>query len=298
MFPPHLKYVFLEGGNNKHVIINNCLSPSKEEKLIEVLKVNSGAIGWSISDLKAISPFYCMHIIFMEDDFKPVAQPQRILNRVMKEEVRNEVMKLLDVGNIYPISDSAWVSLVQVVLKKDGMTVVRNDKNEFIPTRTVTGWRMCIDYRKLTKITRNEHFSLPFMDQMLERLAGQAFYFILDGYSGYNQIVMDPKDQEKTTFTCPFGVYAYKKMSFGLCNAPTMFQRCMLAIFSDLMNKCIEVIMDDFSVFGSSFDLCLANLEVLLKRCIEINFILIWEKCHFMVTEGIVLGHKISSKGI
>jgi len=157
---------------------------------------------------------------------------------------------------------------------------------------------MCIDYRKLNKATRNDHFPLPFMDQMLERLAGQAFYCFLDGYSGYNQIVVDPKDQEKTTFICPFGIYAYKKMSFGLCNASTTFQLCMLAIFSDLVEKCIEVFMDDFSVFGSSFDLCLANLEVVLKRCVETNLILNWEKCQFMVTEGIILGHKISSKGI
>jgi len=86
---------------------------------------------------------------------------------------------------------------------------------------------------------------------MLERLASQAFYCFLDGYSGYNQIVVDPKDQEKTAFTCPFGIYAYRKMPFGLCNAPATFQRCMLAIFSDLVEKFIEVFMDDFSVFRS-----------------------------------------------
>ena len=109
---------------------------------------------------------------------------------------------------------------------------------------------------------------------------------------------MDPKDQEETTFTCPFIIYDYRKTPFGLCNAPTTFQRCMLAIFSDLVEKCIKVFMDDFSVFGSSFDLCLANLEVVLKRCVETNLILNWEKCHFIVIEGIVLGHKISFKGI
>ncbi|XP_052736574.1 uncharacterized protein LOC128197812 [Vigna angularis] len=236
--------------------------------------------------------------IEVQDDFKPATQPQRRLNPVMKEEVRKEVLKLLEAGIIYPISDSTWVSPVQVVPKKGGMTVICNEKNELIPTRTVTGWRMCIDYRKLNKATRKDHFPLPFMDQMLERLAGQAFYCFLDGYSSYNQIAVDPKDQEKTAFTCPFGIFAYRKMPFGLCNAPATFQRCMQAIFSDLVEKCIEVFMDDFSVFGSSFDLCLANLETVLKRCIQTNLILNWEKCHFMVTEGIVLGHKISSKGI
>jgi len=134
------------------------------------------------------------------------------------------------------------------------MTVIRNEKNDLIPTRTITGWRMCIDYRKLNVATRKDHFPLPFMDQMLERLVVQSFYCFLDGYSGYNQIVVNPNDQEKTTFTCPFGVFAYKRMPFGLCNAPTTFQRCMMAIFVDMVEKCIEVFMDDFSVFGSSFD--------------------------------------------
>jgi len=157
---------------------------------------------------------------------------------------------------------------------------------------------MCIDYRKLNQSTRKDNFPLPFMDQMLERLAGKVYYCFLDGYLGYNQIIVDPQDQEKTTFTCPFGIFAYRKMPFGLCNAPATFQRCMLAIFADLVENCIEVFMDDFSVFGSTFDLCLQNLDVVLRRCVETNLVLNWEKCHFMVTEGIVLGHKISERGI
>ena len=104
----------------------------------------------------------------------------------MNEKVRKEMLKLLEAGLIYPISDSSWVSPVQVVPKKGGMTVVKNDQNELIPTRTVTGWRMCIDYRKLNEATRKDHYPLPFMDQMLERLAGKSFYYFLDGYSGYN----------------------------------------------------------------------------------------------------------------
>jgi len=148
----------------------------------------------------------------------------------MKEEVRNEVLKLLEAGLIYPISDSSWVSPIQVVPKKGGMTVVKNDRNELIPTRTITGWRMCIDYRKLNEATRKYHYLLLFMDQMLERLAGKSFYYFLDGYSGYNQIAVDPQDQEKTAFTCPFSVSAYHHMPFGLCNAPATFKRCMMDI--------------------------------------------------------------------
>jgi len=239
-----------------------------------------------------------MHRIHMEADFKPVAQPQKRLNPRMKEVVKKEVQKLLEAGMIYPISDNAWVSPVQMVPKKSGVTVIHNEKNELIPTRTVTGWRMCIDYRKLNQATRKDHFPLPFMDQMLKRLVGKAYYCFLDGYSGYNQITIDPQDQEKTAFTCPFGIFAYRKMSFGLCNAPATFQRCMLAIFAYLIENCIEVFMDDFSIFGSTFDACLENLDLVLRRCVETNLVLNWEKCHFMVTEGIVLGHKNSERAI
>ncbi|GJS71334.1 reverse transcriptase domain-containing protein [Tanacetum coccineum] len=127
------------------------------------------------------------------------------------------------------------------------MTVVTNDDNELVPTRLVTGWRVCIDYRKLNEATRKDHFPLPFMDQMLERLAGNEYYCFLDGFSGYFQIPIDPNDQEKTTFTCPYGTFAYRRMPFGLCNAPGTFQRCMMAIFHDMIEKTMEVFMDDFS---------------------------------------------------
>ena len=216
----------------------------------------------------------------------------------MKEVVRNAVTKLLDNGIIYSISNSKWVSPTQVVPKKSGITIVKNENNELIPTRTVTGWHMCIDYRKLNSVTRKDHFPLPFMDQILERVAGHEFYCFLDGYSGYNQIAIALEDQEKTTFTCPFGTFAYRRMPFGLCNAPATFQRCMLSIFSDMVERILEVFMDDFSVFGDSFDDCLTNLEKVLIRCKEKNLVLNWEKCHFMVTKGIVLGHIVSSKGI
>ncbi|KAK8574820.1 hypothetical protein V6N12_062498 [Hibiscus sabdariffa] len=216
----------------------------------------------------------------------------------MKKVVMKEIIKWLDAGVIYPISDSSWVSPVQCVPKKGGMTVVTNDENELLPTRMVTGWRICMDYRKLNKATKKDHFPLPFIGQMLDRLAGKEFYCFLDGYSGYNQISIASEDQEKTTFTCPYGTYAFRRMPFGLCNAPATFQRCMLAIFSDMVEEFLEVLMDDFSVLGETFDSFLGNLAKVLKRCEEADLVLNWEKCHFMVNEGTVLGHKISSKGI
>jgi len=142
VLPSHLKYVFLENDGTKPVIISSSLSINEDTKLVEILKSNKEAIGWQLSDLKGISPSYSMHKIMMEEDFKPVAQSQRRLNPTMKEVVRKEMVKLLEAGMIYPISDSAWVSPVQVVPKKGGMTVITNEKNELIPTRTVTGWRM------------------------------------------------------------------------------------------------------------------------------------------------------------
>ena len=239
-----------------------------------------------------------MHRILLEDGYKPSVEAQRRLNPTMKEVVKKEVLKWLDVGVLYPISDSPWVSPMQVVPKKGGMTVIRTENDVLLPSRTVTGWRICIDYRRLNKATRKDHFPLPFLDQMLDRLAGHDYYCFLDGYSGYNQIAITPEDQDKTTFTCPYGTFAFRRMPFGLCNAPGTFQRCMMAIFSDMVEMTIEVFMDDFSVMGSSFDDCLENLRVVLRRCEETNIVLNWEKCHFMVREGIVLGHKISARGI
>ncbi|RVW87081.1 Retrovirus-related Pol polyprotein from transposon 17.6 [Vitis vinifera] len=201
------------------------------------------AIGWQISDLKGISPLVCTHHIYMEEEAKPIRQPQRRLNPHLQEVVRAEVLKLLQAGIIYPISDSPWVSPTQVVPKKSGITVVQNEKGEEIATRLTS-------------------------------------------------------DQEKTTFTCPFGTYAYRRMPFGLCNAPATFQRCMLSIFSDMVERIMEVFMDDITIYGGTFEECLVNLEAVLNRCIEKDLVLNWEKCHFMVHQGIVLGHIISRKAL
>jgi hypothetical protein len=182
--------------------------------------------------------------------------------------------------------------------QEDRNHVGEKKNDELIPTRISSGWRMCVDYRKLNLTTRKDHFPLPFMDQMLERLAGKSFYCFLNGYSGYNQIVINLEDQEKTTFTCPFGTYAYRRMHFGLCNAPATFQRCMMSIFSDYVERIIEVFMDDFTIYGDSLDKCLENLSLILKRCTETNLVLNYEKCYFMVEQGIVLGHVVSSLGL
>ncbi|GJY65701.1 reverse transcriptase domain-containing protein [Tanacetum coccineum] len=259
--PSHLEYVFLEGTSKLPVIIAKDLKREEEDQLIKIL---------------------------MKDDFKPAFQHQRRVNTKIHEVIKAEVIKLLDAGLIYPISDSPWVSPVHVVPKKGGMTVVTNDNNELILTRLVTGWHVCIDYQKLNDATQKDHFPLPFMDQMLKRLAGNEFYCFLDGFFVYFQIPIDLQDQEKTTFTCPYGTFAYRRMPFGLCNASRTFQRCMVAIFHDMIEKTMEVFMDDFLVFGDSFSSCLSHLDMMLRRrCVDGKEAMdILEACHNGPTRG------------
>ena len=296
--PSHLRYAYLGDASTLPVIILASLTEAEEDKLLRVLRDHKDVLGWSLADLKGIFPSMCMHRILLEDGHKPLVKAQRRPNPTMKEVVRKEVLKWLDTGVIYPISNSAWVSSVQVVPKKGGTTVIKTKNNILPPSRTITCWRICIDYRKLNKTTRKDHFQLPFMDQMLDRLAGHEYYCFLDGYSDYNKIPIASEDQKRSTYTCPYGTFAFRRMPFRLCNAPGTFQRCMMAIFSYMVEKTIEVFMDDFSVLGNSFDNCLENLRSVLVRCEETKLVLNWEKCHFMVQEGIVLGHRIFAKGI
>nr|GEW69136.1 reverse transcriptase domain-containing protein [Tanacetum cinerariifolium] len=207
--PPHLEYAFLEDDDKLPVIIATDLSNEEKTALIMVLKTHKRAIAWKLSDIKGINPEFCTHKILMEDDFEPAVQHQRRINPKIQDVIKKEVLKLLDVGLIYPISDSPWVSRLHCAPKNGGFTVVENEENELIPTRLVMGWRVCIDYQKT-----------------------------------------------------------------------------------------MEVFMDDFLVFGNSFQTCLSHLEKMLKRFEDTNLCLNWENSHFIVKEGIVLGHKISMNGI
>ncbi|CAM8968604.1 unnamed protein product [Rhodiola kirilowii] len=264
--PGHLKYAFLVDNNTLPVIIKSGLEASQEHSLIKVLRQHKLAIGWTLADLRGVSPAVCMHRILLEDGAKPTRELQRRLNPIMMEIVQKEIQKLLDADVIYPISDSQWVSPVHVVPKKSGITVEKDAEGKMVTTRVKNGWRMCIDYKKLNAVTRKDHFPLPFIDQMLDRLAGKPYFCFLDGFSGYNQIPIAPEDQEKTTFTYPFGTFALRRMSFGLCNAPGTFQRVVTSIFSDMIGEFIEVFMDDFTIYGDTFDACLSNLSTVLAR--------------------------------
>ena len=152
--------------------------------------------------------------------------------------------------------------------------MIRKDENELVPDRVKSEWHVRIDYRKLNASTRKDHFSFPFKDQILEKLARHSYHYFLDGYSGYTQISIALEDWDKTTFTCPLGTFAFRRMSFGFCNAPATFQHCIIYIIFDMIEQYIDVLVDAFYVFGSSFDDCLANLTRVLQRCREKNLIL------------------------
>ncbi|GJZ72305.1 reverse transcriptase domain-containing protein [Tanacetum coccineum] len=224
--PSHLEYAFLEGDDKLPVIIAKNLKDEDKTALIKVLKSHKHAIAWKISDIKGIDPQFCTHKILMEENAKPVVQHQRRVNPKIHEVIKQEVIKLLDAGLIYPISDSPWVSPVHCVPKKGGITVVKNEENELIPTRSR----------------------------------------------------LNPLDQRSLP-SPPYGLLPYRRMPFGLCNAPGTFQRCMVAIFHDMIEKTMEVFMDDFSVFGDSFSSCLSHLDKMLQRCEDTNLVLNWEKC-------------------
>ena len=216
--PTGHRYTFLHGDTESPVIISDKLSEEESARLITVLEKHRAILGYSLHDLKGISPTLGTHRIPLDLDITPSREPQRRLNNAMREVIKKEVLKLLHAGVIYPVPYSKWVSPVQVVPKKGGLTVVPNEKNELIAQCLPTGWWMFIDYRKLNKSTKKDHFPLPFIDEMLERLANHSLFCFLDGYSGCHQIPIHPDDQSKTTFTCPYGTYAYRRMSFGLCN--------------------------------------------------------------------------------
>nr|GEW72424.1 reverse transcriptase domain-containing protein [Tanacetum cinerariifolium] len=241
--PPHLKYAFMEGDDKFSVIIAKDLSVEEKTALITVLKSHKRATAWKLSNIKGIDPEFCTHKILMEEDFEPVVQHQRRVNPKIHDVIKNEVLKLLDARLIYPISDSPLVSPVHYVPKKGGFTVVENEENKLIPTRLVTGWRICIDYHNLNEATRKDHFPLPFMNQMLMGLAGNW------------------------------------RKPHSLIHTERLLTTACLLVYA-------------------MHQTCLSHLEKMLKRCDDINLCLNREKSHFIVKEGIVLGHKISKNGI
>jgi len=200
--------------------------------------------------MKGISFELCTPHIYIKEERRPICQPQMRMNPNIKDIVKEELPKLLNARFIYPIPDNEWVSPLVIVPKMNGK------------------WRVCVDYRDLNIATQKDHFPLPFIDKVLDNLFGIFFFSFLDGFSGYNQINIAPQDQDKTTFTSPWGKFSYKVLPFGLCNAPTIFQRAVIGIFSNMVNDCMEIFMDDCTPYGIDFDEALDNMEKVLKICV------------------------------
>ncbi|GJZ22478.1 hypothetical protein Tco_0559517 [Tanacetum coccineum] len=195
--PDNLEYIFVEEPSFLPIITSSELSGQNKNKLIFILKRYRQSFAWKTTDIPEICPSFCKHKIQLLEDKKPVVQKQRRLNPNMQKVVIKEIVKLLDTGIIYPIADSPWVNPIHCVPKKGGITVVTNKKDDLVPTRTITGWRVCIDYHKLNEATAKDHFPLSFMDQILEILAGNKYFCFLNYFSGYFQIPIDHMDQEK-----------------------------------------------------------------------------------------------------
>jgi len=189
----------------KTLNIHKNLTTDQEQKLVQLLRKYKEAFAWDYLDMKGIDPQLCTHHIYTENDARLIRQPQWRLNPHLRDIVKAKLQKLLDVNFIYPISDSKWVSPLVVVLRNNGK------------------WWICVEYRELNKATQKDHFPLPFIDQVLDTLAGKKFFSFLDGFSGYNQIEIALEDQDKTTFTCPWRTFAYRVLPFGLCKAPATF---------------------------------------------------------------------------
>lgn len=158
----------------KTLNINPDLVDNEKQQLIKLLQENKEAFAWDYTDMKGISPELCTHRIYIKEGSWPVCLPQQRMNPNIREIVKEELQKLLNAGFIYPISDSEWVSPLVIVPKKNGK------------------WRVCVDYRSLNKATQKDHFPLPFIDQVLDNLAGKKFFSFMDGCSGYNQIRIAP----------------------------------------------------------------------------------------------------------
>ncbi|GKA00941.1 reverse transcriptase domain-containing protein [Tanacetum coccineum] len=280
----------LSDTSSRHELMN---ADIKELKICEA-KTNETSIDKpSEVELKDLPPH--LEYAFLEGDNKlPVIIAKDLsvgekaaLIKVLQSHKRAIAWKLSDIKGINP-----EFCTHKILMEEDYTPAVQHQRRVNPKIHDVI--------KKEVEKLLNAGLIYPISDSpwMLERLAGNEYYCFLDGFSGYFQIPIDPLDQEKTTFTCPYGTFAYRRMPFGLCNAPGTFQRCMVVIFHDMIEKTMEVFMDDFSVFGDSFSSCLSHLDKMLQRCEDTNLVLNWEKCHFMVKEGIVLGHKISKSGI
>ena len=270
--------VSLEGEAPKNIKVGAQLTDEEVHEYKALVMEYRDVFAWSYKDLRGIPPEIALHTIPLIPGAKPVRQRERRMNPNLQLIVKAELERLLEAGFIRPVEITDWVSPMVLVKKKNGKL------------------RVCIDYRTLNKCTQKDHFPLPFVNAILDEVAGHEMYTFMDGYSGYNQISIALNDQHKTAFTTPWGTFIYLVMPFGLCNAPAAFQRAMTRAFSDLLHRTMAAFIDDFSTQTTSIQ-HLAAVRESFERCRQARIALNPEKMYLAVTKGLLLGYIVSQKG-
>jgi ribonuclease HI/transposase InsO family protein len=270
------------GTNDNPQYINLGLGCSKHEKVafIRLFKEFKDVFAWTYEDLKTFDPNIIQHVIPMKPQTLPFQQKLRKMHPKLEPTVQKELNKLLSAKIIFPVRHTQWVSNLVPVRKKNGEI------------------RLCVDFRNLNKASEKDNYPVPPMEQILQQVSGSERLSLLDGFSGYNQVLMSPSDQLKTTFRTPWGTYAYRKMPFGLINAGATFQRAMDIAFRGLINHSVVVYLDDVTVYSKNKNDHLAHLRVVLLRCRKYGISLNPKKSIFAVEQGKLLGFIVSSDGM
>jgi hypothetical protein len=262
------------------VKLSKSLPPEQNLKYIELFKEYSDVFAWGYEDLKAYDTNIIQHRIPIKEDQKPFRQKLRRINPKLLPLIEKEIKKMYDAKIIVPLRFSKWVS-------------------NLVPTHKKTGEiRLCIDFRNLNKASLKDNYPLPKIDHLLQCVVGSSRISLLDGFSGYNQVLVHLDDQEKTAFTTPWGTFMYVKMPFGLMNAGATFQREMDIAFVEETGKFIVVYLDDVTIFSQSDDEHLRHLRRVFEKCRRFEISLNPKKCLFGLEEGKLLGHIISKEGI
>jgi hypothetical protein len=266
--------------NPKNVKLSKFLSIENKNKYTELLKKYKDVFAWSYEDLKTYDTSVIEHKIPLKPGVKPFKQKLRQFNPILLPVIEKEVKKLLDAKIIVPLRYSDWVANLVPVRKKNGEI------------------RLCVDFRNLNKASLKDNYPLPKMDHVLEKVVGATRMSMIDGFSGYNQIVVCESDKEKTAFTTPWGTFMYDKMPFGLMNAGATFQRAMDIAFVGERDKFVVIYLDDLTVFSKSDEDHITHLKQTFEKCRKYGLSLNPKKSHFAMQEGKLLGHIVSRDGI
>ena len=264
----------------KIIKLSASLPPDQKPKYIDLFKVFQDVFAWGYEDLKSYDTSVIQHTIPLKPNQKPFLQKLRRINPILLPSIEKELQKMFKAGIIAPIRFSDWIS-------------------NLVPTRKKTGEiRLCVDLRNLNQVSLKDNYPLPKMDHILQRVVGASRISLLDGFSGFNQILVHPDDQDKTTFTTPWGTFKYVKIPFGLKNAGPTFQRAMDIAFAKEIHDFLVIYLDDLTPFSKSDQEHLKHLRQIFLTCRKYGISLNPKKSLFGLEEGNLLGHIISKDGI